>query len=83
MDATRQAAEDYVQAHGLPGKHIFFRGEDEQRWENPIVRYWGVQDIPSIWIVDQAGTVVTTDASFKNLGEQLLELTRAGRRSSN
>jgi len=83
MDATHQAAEDYVQEHGLPGKHIFFAGEDEQRWENPIVRYWGVQDIPSIWIVDQVGTVVTTDATFKNLGEQLLELTRAGRRSSN
>lgn len=74
MDVEAKAASDYTRKHQLPGTHIFFGKPDQQRWDNPIVRYWGIQNIPSIWIVGPDGTVQTTDATFENLNEILSQL---------
>ncbi len=81
MDSTLQAARAYVRERGLPGSHIFYTGADEQRWENPLVRYWGIQDIPSIWIIDQYSVVVTTEATFEDVSAHLRQVTRAKRSS--
>ncbi len=67
LDRDHDAATDFIKTHQVPGSHIFFPEEDQQRWDNPLVRYWGVLDIPTVWIVDPNGVVVNTTARLEEL----------------
>lgn len=76
LDREQQQAVDFLRSHPLPGRHIFFPDEDHRRWDNPVVRYWGVLEIPAIWVVAADGTVVSTTASSESLEPLLAQLVR-------
>ena len=56
-DRTLEAALD---ERAFPGPTIFHAHRKMRRWNSPIVKYYGVREIPMLWLVDQNGQVVST-----------------------
>lgn len=58
-------------------KHDSLRGHivcDRQEWNSPLVRSFGVRDVPSAILVDTAGTVIARDLNEEALGKELERL---------
>ena len=58
-------------------KHDSLRGHivcDRQEWNSPLVRSFGVRDVPSAILVDTAGTVIARDLNEEALGKELEHL---------
>ena len=53
-----------------------FFAEGKRRWDNPIVTYWGIVDIPTVWVLDRDGKVVSTDVSIADLDALLAKTVR-------
>lgn len=64
----------FQKAHDLNWPQIFYADADKRRWDNPIVRYYGIRDIPMLWLVDPQGTVVETQLAPENLESRVRAL---------
>lgn len=63
LDETKDAIQTFLEKNRLPGEQIFFAKAGQQRWDNPIARYYGVLDIPQIWLVRPDGRVSDNGAT--------------------
>jgi tetratricopeptide (TPR) repeat protein len=61
LDDDRLAIEDYVARHEITWPQIFFDDEEKQGWSHPIVSYFGVMDVPTYWVIDRQGKVVSVN----------------------
>lgn len=71
-DAQMQA---FLKQHGFTWPNIFYTDPAKRRWNNPLVRYYGIREIPAYWLVNQQGVVVDTQVNLQNaetLIQQLL-----------
>ena len=50
-----------VRTLAVPGRQIYFTDEQRRGWNSPLVRFWGVSQSPSVWLIDQDGTVDSVD----------------------
>ncbi len=64
----------FVMRHKLTGPQIVFREEKQAGWQNPIATFYGLMDIPAVWIIDRQGTAVTTTAKLSTLAAEVGEL---------
>ncbi|MFK7821413.1 MAG: TlpA family protein disulfide reductase [Planctomycetaceae bacterium] len=67
MDEDELDVKAFLAKHPLPGKQIFFTDADKKRWDNPIVRYWGIVEVPTIWVLDKDGRVLSTEVTIDAL----------------
>ena len=67
----------FLEHNSLPGRHIFFPDSDRRRWNSPLVNYYGVRDIPLLWLVDRKGIVRSTRVNMDELEEQIQQLLSA------
>ena len=56
LDEDESAIDAYLEKTTLPFQHVF--DPDNRRWDNQIVKYYGVRGMPQYWIVNHRGTVV-------------------------
>lgn len=74
LDEEEQEFEAFVEAQAVPGQQIFFTESGQRSWDSPLLRFWGISRVPSIWLVDSNRTVVTTEASAITLNDELRAL---------
>ncbi|MEZ6049484.1 MAG: thioredoxin-like domain-containing protein [Planctomycetaceae bacterium] len=55
-------------------KQMFDPDPAKRSWNHPVVKYYGVLNVPSIWLVNQDGIVVSVNTSETDLEEQLSKL---------
>ena len=67
LDEDQLALEDFVERNGLNWPQIFHSDESKRRWDHPIARYYGLRDIPAVWLVNQEGVVVSTSVTPEDL----------------
>ncbi len=81
LDEDETELNTWLDENPLPWRQIFCADKSQRRWDNPIVQYYGVRDIPAFWLVDHEGRVVSTTlepATLENpLREKLLALRAA------
>jgi thiol-disulfide isomerase/thioredoxin len=53
LDQSRKTLTDYIERHGLKWPHYF----DGNGWGNSLSSGWGIESIPTKWLVDKAGHV--------------------------
>ncbi len=58
FDQDKSALEKFVKAKALPWPQYF----DGKAWNNKFGERYGIQSIPTMWLVDRQGNVVDTDA---------------------
>jgi tetratricopeptide (TPR) repeat protein len=76
LDEDQAALKAFVKEHSLTWPQIFPVEPAERRWNHPIARYYGVRDIPMLWLVDRNGKVIDTLVDPAKLEQQVSELSR-------
>ena len=61
----------FIAKNGLTWLQLFYSDADKRHWEHPLAQYYGVHDIPSLWLVDQDGVAVDTHVTAESLDGQL------------
>lgn len=79
LDMEETAIDAFLEQNPLPGVQIFHTDRAERRWNNPIVKYYGVREIPVLWLVDKDGTVVDIQADPLTIEAKIRELLLRGR----
>jgi thiol-disulfide isomerase/thioredoxin len=70
VDASKVNPFLIEQKMGWP--QIVFEKEAQRGWNNPIATFYGIMDIPAIWVIDAQGQVVSTTVAASEL-DSLLE----------
>ena len=69
LDQDAQKLESFIKKRELPWVTLFEAGG-----EQPVAKYYGVQQIPTVILVDREGVVISMDARGEELGRQLENL---------
>ena len=60
-------------------RQIFHPDPAQRGWKHPIVAYYGVRQIPAIWLVGPDGRVASTDVKPQTLTQQVAALSKTAR----
>ena len=60
LDENETTLNQYLENHKVPGQQIFFTQGEQRSWNSPLVRFWGIAQNPTIWLVDAQGKVIST-----------------------
>lgn len=71
LDRERRTVETFQNGTKLPGPTILWPDADRREWNNPIVEYYGVRDIPLFWLIDEEGVVVDSNVDPDTIGERV------------
>lgn len=74
LDATPEAAKEYVEANGIKWTTLFPKNEDDRKWNHPLVKHYGVTGIPTAILLDKDGKAVNMNARGPILQEELARL---------
>jgi hypothetical protein len=74
LDEDEAAMNAFMELQSVPGQQIFFANAEQRSWNSPLVRFWGIAESPSIWLVDADGTVVSTTLKATDLEAELRKL---------
>jgi hypothetical protein len=71
LDEDKAAMDSFISKSGLAWIQLFYADPEKQHWQHPLAQYYGVHDIPSMWLVDQEGIAVDTHVTAESLDGQL------------
>ena len=71
LDTKKSSLENYVKTKKVPWINLF---EDNAGWKHPMAVKYGVTAIPSVFLVNRKGNVVSLRARGSELGKQLKQL---------
>jgi peroxiredoxin len=71
LDESDKPMQEFIERNGLSWTQIFYADQAKRHWEHPLVQFYGVHDIPSIWLVSADGIVVDTHVTPDSLNGQL------------
>ena len=77
LDEEEAAVDAFLEKHPLPGQQIFYSEPEKRRWDNPIVQYYGIRNIPAYWLVDRQGIVRDVFVNPADLDKRLPALLKA------
>ncbi len=76
LDENEKDIREFTQEHEIPWLQIF----DGKGWKSELAQFFGVTKVPSQWLIDRDGTIISVDTRGEQL-EQLVkwtEITRVG-----
>jgi thiol-disulfide isomerase/thioredoxin len=74
LDKDEQALSNFVAKKLIPWPQYF----DGKGWETELVTKYGVRAIPEMWLINQEGTVVSTEVPIEQLDQKIGELLGVG-----
>lgn len=74
LDENEAAVDAFLEQAGIGWRQVFFSEAGQRGSRNPIARYYGVQTVPTYWLVDAAGTVVAAPVDVNQLASRIAEL---------
>jgi thiol-disulfide isomerase/thioredoxin len=70
LAAAKQKMLDYTTAHGMPWPQYF----DGKWWQNDYAKQFNIESIPAMFLLDQEGRIVSTEARGPKLETELRRL---------
>ncbi|MCA8983273.1 MAG: TlpA family protein disulfide reductase [Planctomycetaceae bacterium] len=67
LDTHEESVRQFVEAQQLPGHHIFYPDAALQGAAQPVARQFGIYSIPSYWLIDREGKVLSTHVTREQL----------------
>ena len=55
LETSTSFSRSWLETNPLPWRQVFFADTDKRRWDNPLVRYYGLREIPTTWLIDHRG----------------------------
>ena len=74
IDTDEKAVEAFVEANHLDWQQVFFPSKSQRGWNSPVAAYYGVNMLPTLWLVDPNGIVAETNLDASNLEAKLREV---------
>ena len=71
LDAEEPAVEAFIEKTGLTWPQIFSPNREQRGWSSPLAAHYGINSLPTIWLVDPNGVVAETAIDSKNLDAKL------------
>jgi peroxiredoxin len=71
LDEEKAPMDAFIAKNGLNWTQLFYADPDKRHWDHPLAKYYGVHDLPSVWLVDQEGIAVDTHVTPESLDGQL------------
>ena len=77
LDESEAELREFIQEHDIPWLQIF----DGKGWESELARYFGINSVPSQWLIDRDGKILSVETRSEQLGQLVkwTELTRVGK----
>ncbi len=77
LDEEEPAVDAFLEEHPLDWPQIFFSEREKRGWNNPLAAYYGIRELPSLWLIDRNGKVVSVLLKPAQLAQALAEITNA------
>ena len=74
LDEEEPALAAYLEKQPLPWPHIFQPKPEQRRWSSPIVQFYGLREIPSLWLINHQGLVSSTNSKPEQLEQEIRKL---------
>lgn len=71
LDAEEGPVDAFLEQNSLSWPVIFHVEPEKRSWNSPVAVYYGVQTVPTIWIVDAKGVVAETQVTAAELEAKL------------
>jgi len=71
LDKDEAAVDAFISQHSLTWPQIFSADPNQRGGRNPVARYYGVQILPTYWLVTPEGTVANNDAEIATLRDEI------------
>ena len=77
LDESEAELREFIEAHNIPWLQIF----DGKGWDSELARYFGIKSVPSQWLIDRDGKIISVETRGEQLGQLVkwTELTRVGK----
>ncbi|RKU17129.1 hypothetical protein C6503_11310 [Candidatus Poribacteria bacterium] len=77
LDESEAELREFIEEHNTPWLQIF----DGKGWESELARYFGINSVPSQWLIDRDGKILSISTRSEQLGQLMkwTELTRVGK----
>ncbi|MFQ5732399.1 MAG: peroxiredoxin family protein [Planctomycetaceae bacterium] len=74
LDSNAERLKAFLKEEKIPWTNLFGNTPKERGWDHPLAIYYGVTGIPAVFLVNQKGIVVSTNARGPRLGRLLKDL---------
>lgn len=74
LDESETELREYIEEHEIPWIQIF----DGKRWKSELAQYFGINSVPSQWLIDRDGKIISVETRQERLG-QLVNWTESSR----
>jgi peroxiredoxin len=74
LDDDVKALKQFIKTKDVPWNNLISSDKEEQGWNNPIAKHYGVSGIPSTILIDKDGKVVALNVRGPELGRWLKKL---------
>jgi hypothetical protein len=71
LDTDSKTAGLGAKQFAVPGPQLFSGEPEQSGWNNPIARHYAVFDLPTFWLIDVNGNVVSTRLTPRDLKREL------------
>lgn len=78
LDTDRGSLETYVEEYQIPGYHIFPEGFEQSPRENPLLNQYAIDLLPTTFLLDREGKLVSTSQRDLSLMLKIRELVHPG-----
>jgi hypothetical protein len=76
LDDDESMMNGFLEQHAVPGQQIWFADAEQRSWNSPLIRFWGIANTPSVWLVDSAGVVRSTSVRPSELTAAVQQFVR-------
>ena len=59
LDNDEKMLRDHLKKHEIPWRQVY----SGKRWDSPIARQYGIRNVPTGWLIDRKGTLISQQAS--------------------
>ena len=74
LDAEEPAVEAFIEKTGLAWPQIFSPNREQRGWNSPLAAHYGINNLPTMWLVDPNGVVAETVLDSENLESKLRDV---------
>lgn len=74
LDQDPAPVNQFLVANKISWPQIFFPESEKRGWNNPVASFYGVMEIPALWLIDQQGVVVSTTVAAAELDASVRKL---------
>ena len=65
LDRNETDLREYTETHKIPWLQIY----DGKGWKSELAQFFGINSIPSQWLIDRDGTIISVDTRGSDLGK--------------